>query len=50
MTPRLSVVFVGGAISYRARPHPNWISPLLKVTTMLGSPLFQMLFFTYLGI
>jgi ABC-2 type transport system permease protein len=27
----------------------NWISPLLYATTMLGSPLFQVLFFTYLG-
>jgi ABC-2 type transport system permease protein len=41
------VFFVGGAISYRALF--NWISPLLYTTTMLGSPLFQVLFFTYLG-
>ena len=39
--------FVGGAISYRALF--NWISPLMYLTTMLGSPLFQVLFFTYLG-
>jgi ABC-2 type transport system permease protein len=38
---------VGGRISYHALF--NWISPLLYVTTMLGSPLFQILFFTYLG-
>jgi ABC-2 type transport system permease protein len=43
----LRVFFVGGGISYRALF--NWITPLLYATTMLGSPLFQVLFFTYLG-
>ncbi|MGL6279091.1 MAG: ABC transporter permease, partial [Gaiella sp.] len=43
----LRVFFVGGAISYRALF--NWISPGMYVATMLGSPLFQILFFTYLG-
>jgi ABC-2 type transport system permease protein len=43
----LRVFFLGGLFSYRALF--NWISPLLYVTTMLGSPLFQILFFTYLG-
>ena len=38
---------MGGRISYRALF--NWISPGMYVTTMLGSPLFQILFFTYLG-
>ncbi len=47
MTPALRVFFVGGRISYRALF--NWISPVMYVTTMLGSPLFQILFFTYLG-
>jgi ABC-2 type transport system permease protein len=47
MTGALRIFFVGGAISYRALF--NWISPLMFVTTMLGSPLFQILFFTYLG-
>lgn len=47
MTASLRLFFVGGAISYRALF--NWISPLMYVTTMLGSPLFQILFFTYLG-
>jgi ABC-2 type transport system permease protein len=47
MTVALRVFFVGGAISYRALF--NWITPGLYVTTMLGSPLFQILFFTYLG-
>ena len=47
MTAALRVFFVGGGISYRALF--NWISPGLYLTTMLGSPLFQILFFTYLG-
>jgi ABC-2 type transport system permease protein len=47
MTAALRVFFVGGRISYRALF--NWISPVMYVTTMLGSPLFQILFFTYLG-
>jgi ABC-2 type transport system permease protein len=47
MTAPLRVFLVGGRISYRALF--NWISPLLYTTTMLGSPLFQVLFFTYLG-
>jgi ABC-2 type transport system permease protein len=41
------VFLVGGAISYRALF--NWIRPGMYVATMLGSPLFQILFFTYLG-
>jgi ABC-2 type transport system permease protein len=47
MTAAVRVFFIGGLISYRALF--NWISPLLYTTTMLGSPLFQVLFFTYLG-
>jgi ABC-2 type transport system permease protein len=47
VTAPLRVFFVGGRISYRALF--NWISPVTYVTTMLGSPLFQILFFTYLG-
>jgi ABC-2 type transport system permease protein len=43
----LRVFFLGGLFSYRALF--NWITPLLYVTTMLGSPLFQILFFAYLG-
>jgi ABC-2 type transport system permease protein len=41
------VFFVGGAISYRALF--NWINPGIYIPTMLGAPLFQILFFTYLG-
>ena len=47
MTAAFRVFFVGGRISYHALF--NWIRPGLYVTTMLGSPLFQILFFTYLG-
>jgi ABC-2 type transport system permease protein len=41
------IFFVGGIISFRALF--NWIKPTLYIPTMLGSPLFQILFFTYLG-
>jgi len=47
MTAALRVFSIGGLISYRALF--NWISPGMYVTTMLGSPLFQILFFAYLG-
>jgi ABC-2 type transport system permease protein len=47
VTPALRLFFVGGAISYRALF--NWISPGMYVTTMLGGPLFQILFFSDLG-
>ncbi len=43
----LRIFFVGGQIAYRALF--NWISPWLYIPTMLGSPLFQILFFAYLG-
>ena len=43
----IRVFFVGGLISYRALF--NWISPGTYLLTMLGGPLFQLLFFTYLG-
>ena len=47
MSASARVFFVGGAISYRALF--NWIQPGMYVATMLGAPLFQILFFTYLG-
>ncbi|MBA2475270.1 MAG: ABC transporter permease [Actinobacteria bacterium] len=47
MSAAVRVFFVGGLFSYRALF--NWISPVMYVTTMLGSPLFQILFFTFLG-
>ena len=43
----LRLFFLGGLFSYRALF--NWIRPVIYVTTMLGSPLFQILFFAYLG-
>src|SRR5205085_2137900 len=43
----LRVFFVGGLISYRALF--NWIRLYIYIPTMLGSPLFQIVFFTYLG-
>lgn len=41
------VFLIGGAISYRALF--NWIRPSIYIPTMLGGPLFQILFFTYVG-
>lgn len=43
----LRIFFVGGNISYRALF--NWIHPTMYIPTMLGSPLFQILFFSYVG-
>ena len=43
----LSVFFVGGVIAYRGLF--NWIRPAMYIPTMLGSPLFQLIFFTKLG-
>jgi ABC-2 type transport system permease protein len=43
----LRVFSIGGLIAYRALF--NWISPWIYIPTMLGSPIFQILFFTYLG-
>jgi ABC-2 type transport system permease protein len=39
--------FVGGVIAYRGLF--NWIRPSIYIPTMLGSPLFQLVFFTKLG-
>jgi ABC-2 type transport system permease protein len=41
------VFFVGGLISYRALF--NWLRPAIYIPTMLGSPMFQILFFAYVG-
>jgi ABC-2 type transport system permease protein len=43
----LSIFFVGGTIAYRGLF--NWIRPAMYIPTMLGSPLFQLIFFTKLG-
>lgn len=41
------VFFIGGLISYRALF--NWLHPKIYIPTMLGSPLFQILFFAHVG-
>jgi ABC-2 type transport system permease protein len=41
------VFFVGGLMSYRALF--RWQNPTFYIPTMLGHPLFQVLFFAYLG-
>jgi ABC-2 type transport system permease protein len=41
------IFFVGGLISYRALFY--WITPWQYIPTMLAAPLFQILFFVYLG-
>src|SRR5207248_848721 len=43
----LRLFFVGGFISYRALF--NWMRPAVYIPTMLIGPVFQILFFTYLG-
>lgn len=43
----LRIFFIGGQISYKALF--NWIRPEIYIPTMLGSPLFQILFFAHLG-
>jgi ABC-2 type transport system permease protein len=41
------VFFVGGVLSFRALF--NWIRPSIYIPTMLGAPVLQTVFFTYLG-
>jgi ABC-2 type transport system permease protein len=41
------VFFIGGLISYRA--HFNWIKPAVFVPTLVVTPIFQILFFAFLG-
>jgi ABC-2 type transport system permease protein len=43
----LRVFFIGGYLAYRALF--NWIHWSIYVPTMLGSPIFQILFFAYVG-
>ena len=47
MTNNLRIFLVGGIISFRALF--NWIKPWIYIPTMLGSPLFQIIFFAKLG-
>jgi len=41
------IFFVGGYLAYRALF--NWIHWTMYVPTMLGGPIFQILFFAYIG-
>jgi len=43
----LRIFFIGGLIAYRGLF--NWIRPAIYIPTMLVGPLFQILFFAYLG-
>ena len=47
MSGFLRTFFIGGVIAYRGLF--NWIRPAMYIPTMLGSPLFQVIFFTKLG-
>jgi ABC-2 type transport system permease protein len=47
VTTWLRIFFVGGLIAFRGLF--NWIHPAMYIPTMLGSPLFQLIFFTKLG-
>jgi ABC-2 type transport system permease protein len=47
MRANLRVFFIGGLIAYRGLF--NWISPAYYIPTMLLGPIFQILFFAYLG-
>ncbi len=47
MTAFFRVFFVGGVIAYRGLF--NWIRPSMYIPTMLIGPVFQILFFAYLG-
>ena len=41
------IFFIGGVIAYRGLF--NWIAPAYYIPTMLLGPIFQILFFSYLG-
>ena len=43
----LRVFFVGGYLAYRALF--TWLRPSIYIPTMLGGPVFQILFFAYVG-
>ena len=47
MRHNLRVFFIGGYLSYRALF--NWMHWSYYIPTMLGAPLFQVLFFAYIG-
>ncbi len=43
----IRVFFVGGYLAYRALF--TWLRPSIYIPTMLGGPIFQILFFAYIG-
>jgi ABC-2 type transport system permease protein len=43
----IRVFFVGGYLAYRALF--AWLRPSIYIPTMLGAPIFQLLFFAYIG-
>ena len=47
MTAFIRIFFIGGLIAYRGLF--NWIRPSMYIPTMLIGPIFQILFFAYLG-
>jgi ABC-2 type transport system permease protein len=47
LTSNVRIFFVGGYIAYRALF--GWMRPSMYIPTMLGTPLFQILFFAYVG-
>jgi ABC-2 type transport system permease protein len=47
MTAFVRIFFIGGLIAYRGLF--NWIRPSMYIPTMLIGPIFQILFFAYLG-
>src|SRR4029450_14017386 len=47
MRESLRVFFIGGSLSYRALF--NWMHWSYYIPTMLGAPVFQILFFAYIG-
>lgn len=47
MTASLRILFIGGLTSYRALF--GWLSPTIFLMTLVATPLFQILLFTYIG-
>ena len=47
MNNNLRIFFVGGVIAYRALF--NWLNPWIFVPTLISAPIFQVLFFAFLG-
>jgi ABC-2 type transport system permease protein len=47
MTTSLRIFFIGGMTSYRALFH--WLTPWILIPTFILEPIFQLLFFTFVG-